>query len=233
MRDHGQTYTGCPAGLVSSERHSPGPWRHAILVTESPRWFKGKGAKFSGRRVTGGPRWRAPSPHLPVQKQAHDLGERSTRQVTVILVDDADDLRALYRLRMDRTDDFRVLAEAANGLEGLAAARAHNPDLVLLDISMPVMDGLQALPLIREACPATNVVMVTAHGTSTGLRERTEALGSAGYIIKGIPMAAMLEELRRIVAVVHPTAHARDRQPDRDQLARFVEPGGPADADLL
>jgi DNA-binding NarL/FixJ family response regulator len=126
------------------------------------------------------------------------------RPITVVLVDDAEAVRNLYRSRLDRSEHFQVVGEAADGQEGLMVARTHQPDLVLLDIAMPVMDGLQALPLICVACPATSVVMLTAVGNSTGLSEKTQALGSASYIIKGTPMAAMLQELLRVVRGVNP-----------------------------
>jgi DNA-binding NarL/FixJ family response regulator len=119
---------------------------------------------------------------------------------SVVLVDDSGDLRALYRFSLDRADDFEVVGEATDGLEGLVCAQAHQPDLVLLDISMPVMDGLQALPLIVETCPKTTVVMLTGHGVSSGLPQKTAALGAAGYILKGTPMSTVLDEVREIIA---------------------------------
>jgi DNA-binding NarL/FixJ family response regulator len=124
----------------------------------------------------------------------------TTHPTSVVLVDDSGDLRALYRFSLDRSDDFEVVGEATDGLEGLSSAQTYQPDLVLLDISMPVMDGLQALPLIADACPETAVVMLTGHGISSGLPQKSAALGAAGYILKGTPMTAVLDELREIIA---------------------------------
>jgi len=121
------------------------------------------------------------------------------QRTSVVLVDDSGDLRALYRFTLDRSEDFEVVAEAADGLGGVAAVRSHQPDLVLLDLSMPVMDGLQALPLILDACPATTVVMLTGYGASLGLPQLTADLGAAGYILKGTPLTAVLDELRTIL----------------------------------
>lgn len=128
------------------------------------------------------------------------------RRASVVLVDDSGELRALYRYSFDKTEDFDVVGEAADGLEGLVAARHYRPDLVLLDISMPFMDGLQALPLIVSTCPRTTVVMLTAHGVSSGLPQQAASLGAAGYILKGTPIAAVLEELREILAEHAPTS---------------------------
>ena len=80
------------------------------------------------------------------------------------------------------------------------AAQHYQPDLVLLDISMPLMDGIPALPRIVAGCPKTTVVMLTAHGVSSGLPQKAEALGAAGYILKGTPIVAVLEELRELLA---------------------------------
>ncbi|MCW2762890.1 MAG: sensor hybrid histidine kinase [Marmoricola sp.] len=129
-------------------------------------------------------------------------------RTSVVVVDDSGDLRALYRLSLDQTEDFEVVGEATDGLEGLVSAQVHQPDLVLLDISMPVMDGLQALPLILATCPATTVVMLTGYGLSSGLPQKTAALGAAGYILKGTPMRAVLDELREII-----TQHASTAEP--------------------
>ncbi len=122
------------------------------------------------------------------------------RRTSVVLVDDSGELRAIYRFVLDRADDFEVVGEATDGLEGYMAARTLQPDLVLLDIAMPVMDGLQALPLILQACPETTVVMLTGYGTSSGLPQTSAALGAAGYILKGTPMTAVLDEVRAIMA---------------------------------
>lgn len=135
---------------------------------------------------------------------------QTSHRTSVVLVDDSGDLRALYRFTLDRSEDFEVVAEAADGLGGVAAARSHQPDLVLLDLSMPVMDGLQALPLILEACPATTVVMLTGYGASLGLPRMTADMGAAGYILKGTPLKAVLDELR---AILNPRASAPATDP--------------------
>ena len=118
---------------------------------------------------------------------------------SLVLVDDSEDLRLLLRMALQRDDEFRVVGEAANGEAGLAAALQCHPDVVLLDIAMPVMDGLQALPLIREACPDTVVVMLSAFGPKYGLQHQARLLGAHGYILKGARMEQVLVELREIL----------------------------------
>ena len=114
---------------------------------------------------------------------------------TVVLVDDTPDVRLLVRRALERDGGLRVVAEAGDGSTGLAAAREHQPDAVLLDIAMPVMDGLEALPLIREACPQTTVIMLSGFGAEQMVDKALES-GAAGYIQKGRPM-------RELVTLVH------------------------------
>ena len=94
------------------------------------------------------------------------------------------------------------MAEAADGEQGVAAVRASQPDLVLLDILMPVMDGLQALPLIRESCPTAIVVMLSALGDASGMPQRAMSMGANGYIHKDGRIQALPEQLRVIVGGV-------------------------------
>src|SRR4051794_20664553 len=87
--------------------------------------------------------------------------------LSVVVVDDAEDLRPLVRMAIERSGRFSVVAEASDGAQGVDAVRAAQPDLVLLDIAMPVMDGLQALPLMADACPHAIVVMLSGFGDAS------------------------------------------------------------------
>src|SRR4029079_10661247 len=84
----------------------------------------------------------------------------------VVVVEDTPDLRDLLRMALKRSGDFTVVGEADNGRQGVEMVRARQPDVVVLDIAMPEMDGLEALPLLREACPTCTVVMLSGFGTS-------------------------------------------------------------------
>jgi DNA-binding NarL/FixJ family response regulator len=124
---------------------------------------------------------------------ADDLSPRS-----VLLVDDTPEIRMLVRRALERGGALQVVAEAGDGAAGLDAARAHHPDLVLLDIAMPVMDGLEALPLIRELLPDATVIMLSGFGAEL-LVEKAMASGADGYIQKGQPMRELIGRVHQLL----------------------------------
>ena len=94
--------------------------------------------------------------------------------------------------------DFEVVGEAADGSEAIVLAESLQPDLVLLDLSMPGLDGLAVLPRLRAACPRCEVVVLTASGTEENLLAAIRA-GAAGYLLKSEPP-------ERIVSFLHGVA---------------------------
>ena len=117
---------------------------------------------------------------------------------TVVVVDDVTDLRFVVRLALQRSGRFDVVAEADNGHKGIEMAAAHQPDLVLLDLYMPTMDGLEALPRIRAAAPGAKVVVFS--GMADVFAESAVAQGAAGVIVKGAPSSELIGQLERILA---------------------------------
>jgi DNA-binding NarL/FixJ family response regulator len=116
-----------------------------------------------------------------------------------LIVDDVFDLRFMVRLALERSGHFEIVAEAENGRDAVDLARQHLPDLVLLDISMPVLDGLQALPLVLEACNSCKVVMLSGFEAAR-LGPTALELGAVGYLEKGTPPHRLVEELLEIVS---------------------------------
>jgi DNA-binding NarL/FixJ family response regulator len=92
---------------------------------------------------------------------------------------------------------FSVAGQASDGEEAVELARNLRPQLVLLDLSMPVVDGLTALPRIREASPETEVVVLTASGTEENLLAAIRG-GAAGYLLKSEPPERIAEFLRGV-----------------------------------
>lgn len=133
-------------------------------------------------------------PRVPAPPEA----DPSTSAVRVVVVDDAEDLRMIFELALSATDGFEVVGTAADGQEALAVCDRVRPDLVLLDLSMPVMDGLEALPLIRGMLP--DAVVVVLSGFDAGhVRRQVLELGAAAYIEKGTPQGEVVARLRELV----------------------------------
>jgi PAS domain S-box-containing protein len=116
----------------------------------------------------------------------------------VLLVDDAEDLRDVLRLKLERHHSYEVVGEAGDGIEGVELARLLQPDLVLLDLAMPRMDGLQALPLILEAAPATRVVVLSGFNEKTMAQKALEA-GARRYVVKGGSLRELVQALDAVV----------------------------------
>ena len=124
---------------------------------------------------------------------ARPTPQPATREapLRVLVVDDTDDVRLLLRVALGRDPRFEVAGEAANGQEAVEAVMANCPDAVLLDVMMPVMDGLTALPLMLEHCPDLHVVVVSA--ANEAVREKALDLGAATVLSKTTPVDAIKE----------------------------------------
>jgi DNA-binding NarL/FixJ family response regulator len=115
-----------------------------------------------------------------------------TRPIRAVVIDDATDIRELLSLVLTRSG-MDVVGEAGDGRAGVDVVRAERPDVVLLDLSMPVMDGVEALPLIRELVPDAQIIVLSAFAGA--VTEQVLDSGADGYLPKGTP-------LRQIVAYV-------------------------------
>ena len=118
--------------------------------------------------------------------------------VRTLLADDVFDLRFMVKLALERSGRFQVVAEAENGDEAVEMAKEHQPELVLLDVSMPVKDGLEALPDIRTVSPQAKVVMLSGFEASRLASTALES-GAAAYLEKGIPPGELVSELLKVL----------------------------------
>jgi PAS domain S-box-containing protein len=124
-------------------------------------------------------------------------GGEATRP-TIVVVDDASEVRALVRTRLRLSGLLDVVGEGGNGAEAVEVVRALRPALVLLDVSMPVMDGLEALPRILEVSPETRVVMYSGF-QEEGLAHRAIELGASAFLEKSTDLDALAADLVRLL----------------------------------
>ncbi|MGW6980805.1 response regulator [Streptomyces sp. NPDC054932] len=103
--------------------------------------------------------------------------------IRVVIADDEPLIRAGIRMILTSAPDIEVVAEAANGREAVELARSHAPDVVLLDIQMPVMDGLTALGELRRAVPEVRALILTTFGEKENVL-RALGEGGAGFLLK-------------------------------------------------
>jgi len=102
----------------------------------------------------------------------------------VVIVDDEPEIVLLERTLLDRDGRFEVVGEGSDGTSAVRLARTLQPHVIVLDVLMPVMDGWEALPLIKRVSPDTQVVVVSALGADSELNDRAVWLGAASYLDK-------------------------------------------------
>lgn len=143
---------------------------------------------------------------------------------TVVVVDDAADVRLLMKTWLRVSGSFEVVGEGADGKEAVELAREHAPALMLLDVSMPDVDGLQALPEVLRVSPTTRVVLFSGFDEQ-GLVEKAHELGAAAFIVKSTPVETLVERLLELLDLpaeaVHRVADGATR-PETSPVSRAV-----------
>lgn len=161
-----------------------------------------------------------------------DMDAPST-PISVLLVDDHNLFRSGIRSLLQRHADFSVVGEAADGVEGVKRAKQLQPDVVLLDLNMPGISGLQTLQLILQDCPKTAVIMLTVSEDAEDLTVALKA-GARGYLVKNIETDFLVRAIRRAAsgeAVVAETMTAKLIAQLQGGASQRVEP--PSELDKL
>lgn len=198
-------------------------------------------------------------PHPAASKSPAELDDRpfpdERRQATprdevslparLIVADDHALLRAGTRTMLEGELDLEVVGEVDNGRKAVELCQKLRPDLVLMDVWMPEMDGLEATRRVKESCPATGVLMVTAYPSSEYLLDAVKA-GAAGYILKAAPVEQFIDTiwrtirgefpldqelnmqlLRRLIAEADRQTHPVSSEETGEGRAPLPEPPGP------
>jgi len=106
--------------------------------------------------------------------------------VRAVVIDDSTDIRELLVIVLTRSG-MQVVGQAGDGKAGVEVVRAERPDVVLLDLAMPVMDGVEALPIIRELVPDARIIVLSAFAGAVS--EQVLEWGADGYLLKGTPLS--------------------------------------------
>lgn len=117
--------------------------------------------------------------------------------IRIFLCDDVPELRALLRYALEEDSDLQVVGEAGDARAGITAVGELRPDVVLLDLSMPDMDGLEAIPHLREASPDTRIIVFSGFAADR-MSESALALGAARYVEKGESLEVVRATVREV-----------------------------------
>ena len=148
--------------------------------------------------------------------------------IRVLLADDENLIRSALAQMLDLEDDLQVVAEAANGADALAAARATTPDVAVLDLQMPDQDGITVAEELASTLPGCRCVIVTSHGWP-GYLKRALASGVKGFL----PKTTSAATLAQVVRIVHAGGRHVDPELAAEAIAAGDSPLTPREADVL
>ncbi len=148
--------------------------------------------------------------------------------IRLLIADDQALVRGALAALLQMEDDLEVVAEVSRGDEVLDAAREHQPDVALLDVEMPGIDGLAAARLLKEAMPSCRVLMVTTFGRP-GYLKQAMAAGASGFVVKDTPARALADAVRR----VHQGLRVVDPQLAAESLTQGDSPLTERESDVL
>jgi DNA-binding NarL/FixJ family response regulator len=120
-----------------------------------------------------------------------------TKTIRVFLAEDHETVREGLRLIIDAQSDLQIVGEAADGYEAIDRVRALLPDVVVMDISMPRMNGLKAARQLKMLCPDVGIVALTRHKEGGYVQELLQA-GAKGYVLKQSPSDELLRAIRAV-----------------------------------
>jgi two-component system, NarL family, response regulator DevR len=120
-----------------------------------------------------------------------------TKALRIMLVDDHEVVRQGLRALLEAEDDLDVIAEAGDGSQALDTARIHEPDVVVMDVRMPDMNGVEACRGIRDMRPETQVIMLTSYSDDEALFNSIMA-GAAGFVLKQIRGSDLVDAIRKV-----------------------------------
>jgi DNA-binding NarL/FixJ family response regulator len=145
--------------------------------------------------------------------------------IRALVADDSADTRALIKASLLGFGDFEIVGEATNGAEAVLMAGEQEPDVVILDLAMPVMDGMAALPEIRRLSPRSRIVVFSAFNRQD-LRDDAARLGADAFSVKGIDPRALVALIEKSVAGARGRVLLAQEPGQTDDYAAALEQAG-------
>jgi two-component system, NarL family, response regulator LiaR len=154
--------------------------------------------------------------------------------IRILLVDDHSQVHRALRVINDTYDDMQLVAHASNGIEAIQLCDEHQPDLILMDVIMPEMDGIEATRTIHERYPSIKILALSSFGDEDSVRAMMK-VGAAGYVLKNSPLADLTHAIRAIYsgktvfsaevtqALLQPKVEAPEPQHDYGLSQREIE----------
>jgi DNA-binding NarL/FixJ family response regulator len=130
---------------------------------------------------------------------AGGLGPKLMRKLRILLADDHETVREGLKVILNAQPDMEVVAEASDGNTAISQARAVSPDIVVMDVTMPRLNGLQATEALRECCPGVRVLTLTRHADDGYLQQLLRA-GASGYVLKQSRSTELLHAIRAVAS---------------------------------
>ena len=118
------------------------------------------------------------------------------KKIRIVIADDHTIFRQGLRMLLAQEDDMEVVGEAADGIEALELAKKHNPDIILLDIAMPTMDGVKVASKIKKTLPQTKIIVLTSYSDDQFLFEFLK-LGVSGFVLKDSASQELIYSIRK------------------------------------
>jgi DNA-binding NarL/FixJ family response regulator len=144
------------------------------------------------------------------------------RPIRLLIADDHGVVREGLRMFLTEEAEIEVVGEAADGAEAVAMAMKLLPDVVLMDLTMPELDGIEATRRVREACPDTRVLVLTSFADDRNVRESIQA-GAVGYLLKDVLKSDLLRAIHD-AALDRPTLHPEAQRLLMQQVASPADP---------
>jgi DNA-binding NarL/FixJ family response regulator len=127
------------------------------------------------------------------------LGSKDYVRHRILIVDDSVQIRRSLRWLIEQDLEWEVCGEAANGAEGVSRAAELKPDVIVLDLSMPVMNGIEAARRLKKMMPETHLLMLTSFALP-GVEEAARSVGIEAFVAKSDGTASLVQSLQRIAS---------------------------------